>query len=70
MGNVDSIIFGHLRHMREKVDLIAGDMQEVKNRLATVEATQGTSLHRTGHLESSIAQQQVGFERMPEPTSK
>jgi uncharacterized coiled-coil protein SlyX len=41
-------------------------VREVKHRLATVEATQGTILQHTGHLASSIAQQQVGFDRMSE----
>ncbi len=57
MENVDNIILEHLRHMREKIDLMASDMREVKHRLATVEATQGTILQHTGHLASSIAQQ-------------
>ena len=66
MENADGTILEHLRHMREKIDLMAGDMREVKHRLATVEATQGTILQHTGHLASSIAQQQVGFDRMSE----
>lgn len=69
MENVDSIILEHLRPMREKIDLLAGDMREVKHRLATVAATQGTQgtiLQHTGHLASSITQRQVGFDRMSE----
>lgn len=66
MENVENIILEHLRHMRHKIDQMADDMREVKHRLATVEATQGTILQHTGHLASSIAQQQVSFDRMSE----
>lgn len=66
MENVENIILEHLRHMRQKIDQVADDMREVKHRLATVEATQGTILQHTGHLASSIAQQQVSFDRMSE----
>ena len=66
MENVENIILEHLRHMRQKIDQVADDMREVKHCLATVEATQGTILQHTGHLASSIAQQQVSFDRMSE----
>ncbi len=66
MEDVNGVILEHWRHMREKIDLIAGDVREVKHRLATVEATHGTILQHIGHLASSIAQQQVGFDRMSE----
>ena len=66
MDNSDNIILEHLRHIRGTIDQVAGDVREVKHRLATVEATQGTILQHTGHLASSIAQQQVSFDRMSE----
>ena len=66
METVENIILEHLRHMCQKTDQVADDMREVKHRLATVEATQGTILQHTGHLASSIAQQQVSFDRMSE----
>ena len=66
MENVESLILEHLRHMRQRIDVIGDDVREVKHRLATVEATQGTILQHTGHLASSIAQQQVSFDRMSE----
>ena len=66
MESVGNTIIEHLRHMREKIDQVASDIREVKHRLATVEATQGTILQHTGHLASSIAQQQVSFDRMSE----
>lgn len=66
MENVENIMLEHLRHMRQRIDQTADDMREVKHRLATIEATQGTILQHTGHLASSIAQQQVSFDRMSE----
>lgn len=66
MENVENIMLEDLRHMRQRIDQTADDMREVKHRLATVEATQGTILQHTGHLASSIAQQQVSFDRKSE----
>ena len=63
MENVDSLIIEHLRHMRGRIDQTAEDMREIKHRLATVEVSQGTILQHLGHLASSIAQQQVSFDR-------
>lgn len=66
MENLENIMLKHLPHMRQRIDQTADDMREVKQRLASTEATQGTILQHTGHLASSIAQQQVSFDRMSE----
>jgi phage shock protein A len=66
MENVDNLIIEHLRAMRSSIDQIAADVREVKHRLTLVEATQGTTLQHIGHLSTSIAQQQVSFDRMTE----
>lgn len=66
MENVENIILEHLRAIRGKIDQMADDMREMKNRLGNVEATQGTTLQQIGHLASSIAQQQLSFDRMTE----
>lgn len=57
MDNVDNIIIEHLRAMRGKIDQIADDVREVKQRLFTAEATQGTILQHIGHLATTMAQQ-------------
>ncbi len=66
MENTENLVLEHLRHMRGKIDQIADDVREMKHRLATVEATQGTILQHVGHLATSIAQQQLSFDRMTE----
>ncbi|MFT4243416.1 MAG: hypothetical protein QM569_14180 [Acidovorax sp.] len=66
MENVNNLVIEHLRAMRGSIDQIAADMREVKHRLALVEASQGTTLQHIGHLSTSIAQQQVSFDRMSE----
>jgi phage shock protein A len=66
MENVDNIIIEHLRNMRGKIDQIGDDVREMKHRLNNVEATQGTILQHLGHLATSIAQQQLSFDRMTE----
>lgn len=66
MDNIENIVIEHLRHMRGKIDQIADDVREVKHRLSTVEATQGTILQHIGHLSTSLAQQQLSFDRMTE----
>lgn len=64
MENVNNLV--HLRAMRSSIDQISSDVREVKHRLASVEATQGTILSHIGHLSTSIAQQQASFDRLAE----
>lgn len=64
MENVDNIILEHLRHMRGKIDQMSEDMRDVKHRLATVESSQGSIMQHVGHLATSIAQQQLSFDRL------
>ena len=64
MENVDNLVLEHLRHMRNKIDQISEDMREVKHRLATVESSQGSIMQHVGHLATSIAQQQISFDRL------
>ncbi|MDD5324658.1 MAG: hypothetical protein PHR71_05025 [Polaromonas sp.] len=66
MENIESLVLEHLRAMRGKIDQIADDMREVKQRLSTVEATQGTILQHVGHLATTMAQQQLSFDRLAE----
>ena len=64
MENVDNIILEHLRYMRGKIDQMSEDMRDVKHRLATVESSQGSIMQHVGHLATSIAQQQLSFDRL------
>ena len=64
MENVDNIIIEHLRHMRGKIDHISEDVWEIKHRLANVGSSQGSIMQHVGHLATSIAQQQLSFDRL------
>jgi len=40
MGQInENLVLGHLRYIRGRVDLIAGDMKEVKLRLSSLESS-------------------------------
>lgn len=64
--NTENLILEHLRHMRTKIDQVSEDVREMKHRLATIEASQGTVLQHLGHVSTAIAQQQVSFDRLTE----
>ena len=66
MENVENLILEHLRAIRSDVNGIRDDVREVKNRLANVEATQGTMMQGIGHLASVDAQQHVNYDRLLE----
>lgn len=59
-----SIILEHLRAIRAEIAAVKDDTREIKMRLTNVEATQGTILQHIGHLSSTIAQQQLSFDRL------
>ena len=64
MENVDNLVLEHLRHIRNKIDQMSEDMKDVKHRLAIVESSQGSIMQHVGHLATSIAQQQISFDRL------
>ena len=70
MENVDNIIIEHLRHMRGKIDPVSEDVREIKHRLANVESSQGSIMQHVGHLASSIAQQQLSFDRLSDSVER
>ncbi len=62
--NVENLVLEQLRLIRADQASIKADIREVKSRLATLEAGQGTILQHMGHQSSSIAQLQVSFDRI------
>jgi len=61
--NTENLVLEQLRLIRADLSAVKDDVREMKNRLATLEIGQGTILQHMGHLASSIAQQQVSFDR-------
>lgn len=62
--NVENLILEHLRALRSKIDQIADDVREIKQRVVTLESGQGVITQQIGHLQQSIAGQQVSFDRL------
>lgn len=61
-----SVILEHLKRFQAGQDRIERDLKEIKTRLSTLEAGQGSVLQHIGHLASSIASQQVSIDHLSE----
>ncbi len=62
-ANLDSLVLEQLRLIRTELSSVKEDLREVKQRLATLEAGQGSLLQHLGHQSSAIAQLQLSFDR-------
>jgi len=70
MENVNNIILEQLRAIRGDIGYIKDDMREVKNRLANLESGQGAIMQQIGHQSSTIAQNQLSYDRVIERIEK
>lgn len=61
--NIENLVLEQLRLIRADQATIKDDIRDMKNRLTTLEGGQGTLMQHMGHLTSSIAQQQISFDR-------
>ena len=59
-------IMEHLKRFQTGQDRIERDLKEIKARLSTLEAGQGSVLQDIGHLASSIASQQLSIDHLSE----
>ena len=64
MENVENIILEHLRAMRTDIAGIREDMQEVKQRLNSLEAGVGGLKRDSGDLYTENAAQHVRYDRL------
>ncbi|MDY0330935.1 MAG: hypothetical protein RBR52_10610 [Thiomonas sp.] len=64
--SIDNLILEHLKRFQAGQDRIERDLKEIKSRLSTLEAGQGSVLQHIGHLASSIASQQVSIDHLSE----
>ncbi|WP_298290450.1 hypothetical protein [Thiomonas sp.] len=55
--NIDNLILEHLKRFQAGQERIERELREIKARLSTLEAGQGSVLQHIGHLTSSIAGQ-------------
>jgi uncharacterized coiled-coil protein SlyX len=58
------LVLEHLRHIRSRLDKIDQGVDDVKTRLATLEVGQAGILSFIAQHDSSIAQQQLGLDRL------
>jgi uncharacterized coiled-coil protein SlyX len=63
---VENLILEHLKRFQTGQDRIERDLKEIKARLSTLEAGQGSILQHLGHMTSAIASQQVAIDHMSE----
>ena len=64
--SIDNLILEHLKRFQAGQDRIERDLKEIKSRLSTLEAGQGSVLQHIRHLASSIASQQVSIDHLSE----
>ncbi len=62
-SGVEDLVLEQLRLIRSDLGSLKEDIREVKQRLATLEASQGSTLQHLGHQASAMAQLQVSFDR-------
>jgi outer membrane murein-binding lipoprotein Lpp len=61
---VESLVLEHLRHIRGKVDQIAGDMDDLKARMSSLEASMVTVKREVNHGDDVDARQQVSLDKL------
>jgi hypothetical protein len=63
---VDSLVLGHLRHIRRAVDDTRADVVDLKTRMTGVEGVLGQITSQIGHLQTQIAAQTLRIDRLDE----
>lgn len=62
--NVESLIIGHLRHIRGRVDRIAEDMSDIKHRMSSLESAMVLVKREVGAGDETDARQQLSLDRL------
>jgi outer membrane murein-binding lipoprotein Lpp len=63
-GNVENLILEHLRHIRGKVDHIASDIDDLKARMSSLDASMVLVKREVNQGEDVNARQQVSLDRL------
>lgn len=66
MENVENIILEHLRHIRNRVDQIAEDMQDMKHRMSSLETRVVSVKRDIAAGDDTDARQQVSLDKILE----
>ena len=61
---VENLILEHLRHIRGKVDQIVNDMDDLKARMSSLEASMVSVKREVNHSDEVDARQQVSLDKL------
>jgi outer membrane murein-binding lipoprotein Lpp len=62
--NVENLVLEHLRHIRGKVDQIAGDMDDLKSRMSSLESSMVSVKREVNHGDEVDARHQVTLDKI------
>lgn len=60
----ENLVLEHLRHIRSKVDQIAGDMDDLKARMSSLDSSMVLVKREVNHGDEVDARQQVSLDRL------
>ena len=63
--NVENIVLEHLRHIRSRVDQIAGNMSDLKHRMSSLESAMVSVKHEVAHGDETDARVEIEMWRTP-----
>jgi uncharacterized protein (UPF0335 family) len=64
--NTENIVLEHLRHIRSRVDQIADDMSDLKQRISGIESSMVLVKREIAHSDETDARQQVTLDKIIE----
>lgn len=66
MADMDNLVLEHLRHIRGRVDQIADDMMDLKNRISGLEQAMNLVRREVNLSEETDARQQITLDKLVE----
>lgn len=66
MADMDNLVLEHLRHIRGRVDQIADDMMDLKNRISGLEQAMNLVRREVNLGEETDARQQITLDKLVE----
>jgi hypothetical protein len=65
-AEIDSLVLGHLRHIRARVDQIAEDVGDLKHRMTSLEGAMSLVKREVAYGDETDARHQVSLDRLSE----